>query len=79
MSGKLPSVVGRRLDCARQLLGEVGGQIERIEITNSPAADYSLPENLWRVVQQRSITENKVRLVVAREISLAADNFPASS
>ena len=92
MSRKLPSVVGLKLDRARQVLAEAGGEIEQVEITSPPLAttangdeqpsgtDHQLPEAQLRVVQARPGTGKKVCLAVTRAISLeAGGDSPANS
>ncbi len=74
MSKDMPSVVGFRLDRARQMLAEAGGQIAQITPTGPPSATQQVPDGRWRVVQQRPKEEAEVGLVVAQEIQLKANS-----
>ena len=74
MSKDLPSVIGFRLDRARQILAEAGGQIAQITPTGPPGADQQVPDGRWRVVQQRPKEGTEVGLVVAQEIQLEANS-----
>ncbi len=68
MTASVPDTVGYKLMSARRLLRTADQQVE-VEQT-APPPPHLIPTGLLRVIQQRCLRQDTVKLIVARQICL---------